>query len=163
MSGGKEMTILAVIMVVLFMGGALAMYALSSVMEGDDLIKTTREYTVSGTVDGVEYTGSATATYMEENSNYPAYTFSLTASDASGNGVSYTFWIFFESDGTPVSTIYGYAGESTVGEEAVTVWTWADGTCTYTFTVATDLCRVPTVTVSDGGVSLTAELTTVLA
>lgn len=151
---GRETMVLAAVFVVLMAGGTVMMYFMSQAVSDDDPYRQARSYDVSGTVGGSDVTGTGIAEYAAENTNYPAYRFTFTVEGVSN---TYEVWMFFDSDDTPVSTIYTHAGQAEVSGETAEVWTWTEDGLSCTAYV-TSGCYVLRMELSGDGVSLTADL-----
>lgn len=156
MSGETKATI--VIFVILMIGGTLGIYGMSILMHEDTPYEQSRAYTVSGTIDGVQYEGGGTAVYTPENSNYHTYAYSFELSDSEGNNRDTSFGMVFLSDGSPDPSIYTYSGESEVDGTAVTVWASSAENIDYTYYVS-DCCYVLLVTIESDEMSLIAVMT----
>ena len=122
--GNSNSTVIVVLLVVLMMVGVLMMFMMSLVMEDDDDPREeTREYTAYGTVDGVEYEGTATCSYANESSLCYTYYFTITLYADDGTELDMDFGAIFDLDDSPSSDLYDYVGEAEYGGETVTVWT----------------------------------------
>lgn len=156
----KESITLGAVLIIIMALGIVMMYAIVVVIGDDDPVEEDRYYEVEATVDGVEYSGEGVATYSTDNSNYPSYEFVLTAYDADGNVFECTFWLFFDDDHLPVTSIYKRVGDTELDGETVQIWYWTedDGATKYTFYVTGDYCTVPLLTISGDGLSLTATI-----
>lgn len=142
------------VFVVILVVGTLSMFAFTFLLnQTDDPHRDSHDYTVEGTIDGVEYTGTGASKYTPESTNYYNYQFDLVLADSSGNTRTVQFGMQFTRDDRPDSSLYTYVGESTVGDIAVTIWHIDDHGIGYTFYVSEN-CIVEYAEISDGSMDL---------
>lgn len=157
--GGSNSVAIVVVLVIVMMAGTLTMFAFSLVLDDsdEDPYEQPREYTVSGTIDGVEYTGTGLCTYAEESTLYYTYYFTLTLEAADGSSESWSFGAIFESDALPADDLYDYVGEGEYAGESVSVWYVLDYGTGYTIYVA-EYCTVVYAEIASDSVSLVMEI-----
>ena len=158
MAYGSNNTGMAVVLVGLMLAGSLAFFLISQAWTSlnPDPAEESHDYVVTGTISGVEYAGTGDSEYKAESDNVYTYQFTYEASSGYDTQKG-RFGLICDRDGTPISELYTYVGESDVGVTPVTVWEWSEKGYHYRIWMA-DKCKVMKYTVLGDGMEIRGDI-----
>lgn len=150
MAYGSGNTGMAVVLVALMLIGSLAFFMIAQTWSAfnPDPAKESHEYTVAGTISGIEYSGSGDSEYRHESDNVYTYLFVYEISSGPDT-VKDRFGLICDKDKTPISDLYTFVGDDEIDGTPVTVWKWSEQDKDYRIWLASE-CKVLRFLVHEG-------------
>ena len=148
---------MAVILVILLMGGALAVFFMMQVMNqmNPDVHEETHNYDVVGILYEEDCVGTGTTKYAPESERAYVYTFEIKIASKSHSETIKMPLIFDKND--KMEDMYQYIGEETIGDVTVSVYTLdsKEGFCTF---YIGEKCKMIRCTIVSDNYSVTADI-----
>ena len=154
-SGSKMM---AIVLVILLMGGSIALFFMMTVLQemNPDIHDQSHEYTVIGTLEDEDCTGTGTSKYTPETSTAYVYEVDLTFS-SKNHSDSIKFPLIFNLDEKMEPSLFTYINDEVIDGKTVSVYTHSENGTNYRYYIG-EHCTMIRVTVVSETYNITANI-----